>query len=77
VGEKTQKFFAAQKEASRVKSDIVVKYFKFWSRVMADQVRHETNPRIGYIDLFSGPGRYDDGTSSTPLLVLQVSLLTY
>ena len=27
--------------------------------------------RIAYIDLFAGPGRYNDGTKSTPLLVLE------
>lgn len=27
--------------------------------------------RIAYIDLYAGPGRYKDGTASTPLLVLQ------
>lgn len=27
--------------------------------------------RIAYIDLFTGPGRYKDGTKSTPLLVLE------
>jgi protein gp37 len=33
-------------------------------------VRSTTN-QIAYIDLFAGPGRYQDGTQSTPLLVLK------
>jgi three-Cys-motif partner protein len=30
--------------------------------------------RIAYIDLFAGPGRYKDGTKSTPLLILEKAL---
>lgn len=30
--------------------------------------------RIAYIDLFSGPGRYEDDSASTPLLVLQEAI---
>ena len=30
--------------------------------------------KIAYIDLFAGPGRYKDGTKSTPLLVLEQAI---
>ncbi len=30
--------------------------------------------RIAYIDLFAGPGRYKDGTKSTPLLILEQAI---
>jgi three-Cys-motif partner protein len=30
--------------------------------------------RIAYIDLFAGPGRYKDGTKSTPLLILEKAI---
>ena len=30
--------------------------------------------RLAYIDLFAGPGRYDDNTKSTPLLVLETAV---
>ena len=30
--------------------------------------------RIAYIDLFAGPGRYGDGTKSTPILVLEKAI---
>jgi three-Cys-motif partner protein len=30
--------------------------------------------KIAYIDLFSGPGRYEDGTNSTPLLILEKAI---
>ena len=28
-------------------------------------------PKIAYIDLFAGPGRYKDGAASTPLMILE------
>jgi len=59
-------FFEKPTEASKVKMAIVVEYFAAWSQVMASQGSH----RIAYLDLFSGPGRYDDGTPSTPLRIL-------
>jgi len=27
--------------------------------------------KLAYIDLFAGPGRYEDGSASTPLMVLE------
>lgn len=64
-------FFEESKEQSRVKSEIVYKYFWAWAKVMVS-VSKKTGraDRIAYIDLFAGPGRYGDETNSTPLLVL-------
>lgn len=73
---KSAKFFEARKEASRIKSTIVVKYFQAWARVMAPQVKSKANPRLLYIDLFCGPGMYDDGSQSTPLLILEHAIAT-
>lgn len=64
-------FFDEQKEQSAVKSAIVAKYFDAWSRIMITKSRAE---RIAYIDLFSGPGTYDDGSPSTPILILQKAI---
>ena len=66
-------FFVESKEQSQVKSIIVAKYFDAWSRVMiSTQSRYPlSEKKIAYIDLFSGPGRYADGTISTPLRVLK------
>jgi three-Cys-motif partner protein len=58
-------FFTEAKESSRIKSAIVEQYFWAWTRVMRSQ------PKLAYIDLFAGRGVYDDGTKSTPLLVLE------
>lgn len=68
---KKPEFFEDQKAQSRVKSDIVVKYFKAWARIMAAQVQNQQDPRLVYIDLFCGPGKYDDGSVSTPLLIVE------
>lgn len=66
-------FFQESSEQSRVKSAIVSKYFVAWANVMiAVQKRSIRSVKnIAYIDLFAGPGRYDEGTKSTPLLVLE------
>jgi len=68
-------FFAAQTEESKVKADIVTKFFDAWSNVILGfQKKKHQKLAIGYVDLFAGPGRYDDGSPSTPLLVLQKAL---
>lgn len=68
-------FFAVCRDQSRVKAAIVSKYFTRWAHIMAStQKRFGGNNKIAYIDLFAGPGRYDDGTKSTPLLVLETAI---
>jgi len=61
-------FFEESLEQSQIKAAIVSKYFWAWTRVIVPRVKQRAN-RIAYIDLFAGPGRYRDGTKSTPLLV--------
>ena len=65
-------FFEEQQEQSLVKSAIVAKYFDVWANVIiSTQKRYPQHPqKIAYIDLFAGPGRYKDGTQSTPLKIL-------
>ncbi len=63
-------FFDRASEQSRVKASIVSKYFDAWSRVIVRNV----SPRLAYIDLFAGRGRYKDGTESTPLLILRKAI---
>ena len=68
----TEDFFEESKEQSIVKTTIVQKYFSAWAHVMiASLKRYPRNDRIAYIDLFAGPGRYEDGTRSTPMLILE------
>ncbi|HLW30747.1 MAG TPA: three-Cys-motif partner protein TcmP [Aequorivita sp.] len=66
------KFFKEKKEQSLIKSTIVAKYFDVWENVIiSTQKRYPHYPqKIAYIDLFAGPGRYKDGTQSTPLKIL-------
>lgn len=66
-------FFDESSEQSQIKARIVQKYFWAWAKVIIPTVKRFDN-RILYIDLFAGPGRYKDGTLSTPLLVLQKAI---
>jgi|TARA_R100000656_G_scaffold78210_1_gene57571 three-Cys-motif partner protein len=73
---KGDKFFDETLEQSVVKGAIVEKYFGAWSRIITGtQLRYKEQPqKIGYVDLFAGPGRYKDGAISTPLRVLNAAL---
>jgi three-Cys-motif partner protein len=78
-------FFDESRDNSLVKSEIVAKYFWAWAKIMIKQIKNaqeknrqndNKNPQkksteIAYIDLFSGPGCYQDGSKSTPLLILE------
>lgn len=66
-------FFGKQSAASDVKSRIVTKHFKTWSNIVHKQAAN-LRQKIAYMDLYSGPGRYEDGTKSTPLLVLEAAI---
>lgn len=63
-------FFDESQEQSQVKAEIVAKYFWAWAKVIIPSQKGRGN-KIAYIDLFAGPGRYKDGTRSTPLLILE------
>lgn len=66
-------FFDEFREQSLVKAEIVAKYFWAWAKVIIPQAKKKRT-NIAYVDLFSGPGRYKDGSKSTPLLILERSL---
>lgn len=69
-------FFQEQREQSLIKARIVSKYFSAWASViLATQKKYPQHPQnMAYIDLFAGPGRYDNQSKSTPLLVLETIL---
>lgn len=72
-----QTFFETSKEQSRVKTAIVSKYFDAWAQVMMavqDKMKGLYGDKIAYLDLFAGPGRYEDGTKSTPLVILEKAI---
>lgn len=66
-------FFDESTEQSQVKATIVAKYFGAWAKVIIPQAM-KRGTKIAYIDLFSGPGRYKDGSKSTPLLILESAI---
>lgn len=59
-------FFEKQTLSSRVKANIISEYFPKYCKII---VRRHIPERIGYFDLFAGPGKYEDGNWSTPLLI--------
>jgi three-Cys-motif partner protein len=71
-----ENFFEEQREQSRVKAEIVAKYFDAWATIITSVQKRNplTEQRIAYIDLFSGPGRYKDGAASTPLMILEKAI---
>lgn len=70
------RFFDETTEQSQAKAAIVSKYFWAWAKVIIGSAKRRPNSidRIAYIDLFAGPGRYKNGTKSTPLLVLEKAI---
>jgi len=69
----TDSFFDESTEQSRIKATITRDYFWAWAKVILASVK-KRGGRIAYIDLFAGPGRYKDGTNSTPLLILEMAI---
>lgn len=74
-------FFNEQKEQSLIKARIVEKYFWAWAKVIIGELKRQEQRRnskeqlkVAYIDLFAGPGRYKDGSESTPLRVLETAI---
>jgi three-Cys-motif partner protein len=69
-------FFNEQKEQSLIKARIVEKYFWAWAKVIISTIKKvkKFDSRIAYIDLFAGPGRYEDNSKSTPIKVLETAL---
>ncbi|MGA7414892.1 MAG: three-Cys-motif partner protein TcmP [Bryobacteraceae bacterium] len=70
----TVNFFEESREQSAVKTAIVSKYFWSWAKVVMPQARKTGQQKIAYLDLFAGPGRYKDGTKSTPILILEKAI---
>jgi three-Cys-motif partner protein len=73
----TEGFFEERSDQSEVKSRIVAKFFASWSNVIVNTAkRNGRQPKLAYLDLFSGPGRYTDGAKSTPLLIVEKAIDT-
>ena len=63
-----ERFFETQHTPSQVKSAILCNYFMAWSSIMTKGARQRI---IGYLDLFAGRGRFEDGAESTPFLIIR------
>lgn len=66
-------FFKHPNPPSLVKAHIVATYMASWGKVMLNS---KGVSRAAYIDLMAGPGGFEDGSLSTPLLVLQEVIKT-
>lgn len=70
----TEKFFDEQTEQSEVKATLVAKYFPAYMGVIGNAQKRYGGNRIAYIDLFAGPGRYKDGSKSTPVKIIEQAI---
>jgi three-Cys-motif partner protein len=64
---KPNNFFDSAEPHSQVKAAFVAGYVPTWASIM---LRSKAN-RVLYIDLYAGRGKYDDGSPSTPLILLK------
>lgn len=67
----TDNFFGQQQEKSKIKTLIVTDFFKAYFPIINNSVGKDSNEII-YLDLFCGPGKFDDGANSTPLALLDL-----
>lgn len=63
---KEEQFFEHQTISSKIKASIVSEYFPSYCKII---VKKHKPKEIRYIDLFAGPGLYEDGNPSTPILI--------
>lgn len=67
-------FFEIRTVRSQVKTEMVRKYFWAWAKIISAQVLKHGGEKIAYVDLFAGRGRYEDGSISTPLRILEATI---
>lgn len=66
----TARFFEVHDQRNIIKTKIVTDYFAAWSTFMLPRLTRHSD-RLAFIDLFAGPGRFEDGQPSTPLWILE------
>lgn len=59
-------FFKKQTPSSKIKASIVSEYFPSYCKIIT---RKYVPEEIRFVDLFAGPGIYQDGNISTPILI--------
>ena len=68
-------FYDKPTQASLKKHRIVTKYAAGWENIILPKALTKEG-EIWHIDLYSGPGKYKDGTESIPLLILRHAIAT-
>lgn len=67
MAKKNDNFFAAKKEWSKVKDELLGCYFKPY----VSKILHTYRPLI-YVDCFAGKGKFEDGNVGSPLIALKI-----
>jgi three-Cys-motif partner protein len=65
----SDRYYESADPQNIIKTKLVTKYFGAWTNVMLPRLTRPGD-RLAYIDLFAGPGRFEDGKASTPLWIL-------
>lgn len=64
-----------QRLSSKIKTDILAKYFKAWLDIMT-KPQYNPSGQVGYVDLFAGAGKFTDEEGndypSTPLRIMDI-----
>jgi three-Cys-motif partner protein len=63
-------FFEEPTQVSRVKTEIVKEYFEAWRKIILKR----SKGKLMYLDLFAGKGKYEDGSESTPIVILKIAM---
>ncbi len=66
----TANFFEKQTPESRVKTDIVFTHFAAWLNIIGSSTQRQPT-KLAYMELFAGPGLFEDGNKSTPIRVVE------
>lgn len=61
----SENFFESMTKVSEVKCNLVVSYFDRYAHILTNGAFD----KVSYVDLFCGPGIYDDGSESTPIQI--------
>jgi three-Cys-motif partner protein len=64
-------FFSKQSPESAAKTEIVANFFAAWLNIIGNTTYRG---RLAYMELYAGAGKFADGSTSTPLRVLQTIL---
>lgn len=70
---RSSRFYESPDVQNTIKTKLVTEYFVAWTDVILPRLKRPDD-RLAYIDLFAGPGRFEDGMASTPLRILEQAI---